>query len=86
MSPNVRTEDLIDAKEVADLLGLGHPNSVSTYLHRYPDMPRPVVDRGPNRARLWLRPEIEAWARSRAGETAKRPPGGGRAAVGGGSA
>jgi predicted DNA-binding transcriptional regulator AlpA len=65
MSPTVRTEDLIDAKEVADLLGLGHPNSVSTYLHRYPDMPRPVVDRGPNRARLWLRPDIEAWARSR---------------------
>lgn len=73
MSPTVRTEDLIDAKEVAALLGLGHPNSTSTYLHRYSDMPRPVVDRGPKRARLWLRPEIEAWARTRAIDATRRP-------------
>jgi len=71
MSPTVRTEDLVDAKEVAELLGLSHSNATSTYLHRYPDMPRPVVDRGPNRARLWLRPEIEAWARTRAPQATK---------------
>ncbi|MCC5954408.1 MAG: hypothetical protein JJU45_20160 [Acidimicrobiia bacterium] len=61
MSPLVRTEDLIDAHDVADILGLTHPNSVSTYLKRYTDMPRPVVDLGRGRPRLWLRPEIEAW-------------------------
>lgn len=60
--PTVRTEDLVDARAIAEMLGLSHPNSVSTYQHRYADMPRPVVDLGPGRPRLWLRPEIEAWA------------------------
>ena len=62
----VRTEDLIDARGVAELLGLTHSNSVSTYQRRYPDMPRPVVDLGAGRPRLWLLPEIEAWANQRA--------------------
>lgn len=63
MSPLVRTEDLIDAGEVAELLSLSHRNSVSTYQRRYSDMPRPVVDLGPNRSRLWLRSQIEEWAK-----------------------
>jgi predicted DNA-binding transcriptional regulator AlpA len=63
MSPRVRTEDLIDARAIADLVGLSQRNTVSAYQRRYPDMPRPVVDLGPGRSRLWLRPEIEAWAR-----------------------
>jgi glutathione-regulated potassium-efflux system ancillary protein KefG len=63
--PLVRTEDLIDANDVARLLGLTHRNSVSSYLHKYEGMPRPVVDLGPKRTRLWLRPEIEAWVQQR---------------------
>ena len=63
MSPKVNTEDLIDANEVAAILGLAQSNSVSLYQRRYADMPRPVVNLGPNRPLLWLRPEIEAWAR-----------------------
>jgi predicted DNA-binding transcriptional regulator AlpA len=63
MAPKVNTEDLIDAREVADILGLTHSNSVSTYQRRYQDMPRPVVTRGQGRTLLWLRPEIEEWAR-----------------------
>ena len=66
MSPMVRTEDLIDATEVARILGLRHRNTVSEYLRRYPAMPRPVIDLGPRRPRLWLRPEVESWARKRA--------------------
>lgn len=62
----VNTADLIDAHGVAEILGLAHPNSVSTYLKRYDDMPRPAVDLGRGRPRLWLRPEIERWARDRA--------------------
>ena len=62
MSPEVRTEDLIDARGVAKILGLSHANSVSTYQKRYPDMPRPVLDLGPGRTKLWLRPQIEAWS------------------------
>ena len=61
----VETEDLIDSNEVALLLGLSHRNTVSQYLAKYPDMPRPVIDLGPKRPRLWLRPEIESWVQHR---------------------
>jgi glutathione-regulated potassium-efflux system ancillary protein KefG len=65
MSPKIETEDLIDAQGVAELLGLSHRNTVSSYQRRYPDMPRPVVDLGPGRPRLWLRSQISRWQRSR---------------------
>jgi len=61
MSPLVDTNDLIDAEAVAQILGLSHRNSVSLYQRRYGDMPRPVVDLGAGRVKLWLRPEIERW-------------------------
>jgi glutathione-regulated potassium-efflux system ancillary protein KefG len=57
---------LVDAHEVAAILGLSHRNSVTTYLRRYPDMPRPVIERAGGRTRLWLRPEIAKWAEQRA--------------------
>jgi predicted DNA-binding transcriptional regulator AlpA len=69
MSPRVRTEDLCDAQEVAKILGLSHRNSVTTYLKRYSDMPRPVVELQRGRLRLWLRPEVERWAEKRLGPT-----------------
>jgi predicted DNA-binding transcriptional regulator AlpA len=47
------------------MLGLTHHNTVSTYLRRYDDFPRPVVDRSGGRVRLWLRQDIEAWQRTR---------------------
>ncbi len=61
----VDLDDLIDAVDVAQILGLSQSNSVYLYLKRYPDMPRPVVDRGPRRAKLWLRSEVESWGRKR---------------------
>jgi glutathione-regulated potassium-efflux system ancillary protein KefG len=61
MSPTVATEDLIDARDVAEILGLSHPSAVSVYQHRYADMPRPVVDLGRGRPKLWLRPDIQQW-------------------------
>jgi predicted DNA-binding transcriptional regulator AlpA len=66
MCPMVNTEELCDAHEVARLVGLGHATSVHGYQRRYPDMPRPVVTLGRGRIRLWLRPEIAAWAERRA--------------------
>lgn len=57
----VDLEDLIDSREVASMLGLSQPNSVATYLRRYPEMPRPVVDLGPGRPRLWRRSAIQTW-------------------------
>jgi hypothetical protein len=66
MTPMINTEDLLDAQGVAGLLGLSHANSVHTYLRRYPAMPRPVLDLGPGRPRLWLRPQVERWMVDRA--------------------
>lgn len=66
MSRKVDLDDLIDAQEVANLLGLAQRNSVALYLKRYDTMPRPVIDRSSSRIRLWLRSEILAWDRARA--------------------
>jgi glutathione-regulated potassium-efflux system ancillary protein KefG len=66
VSPRVATEDLLDAQGVADVLGLSHRNTVSQYQRRYAEMPRPVLDLGEGRVKLWLRPEIENWAERQA--------------------
>jgi glutathione-regulated potassium-efflux system ancillary protein KefG len=71
MTPLVATEDLIDANGVATIVGLAHRNSVSLYQRRYEDMPRPVVELSNGRTKLWLRSEIEPWAKHQAA----RPPG-----------
>jgi len=65
MTRRVRPEDLVDAQEVARILGLSHRNSVTTYQQRYKDMPEPIVKLGRGRCQLWLRSEIESWARKR---------------------
>ena len=62
MSPRVATEDLLDAQGVADVLGLSHRNTVFQYQRTYDDMPRPVIDLGEGRVKLWLRPQVERWA------------------------
>jgi glutathione-regulated potassium-efflux system ancillary protein KefG len=72
MTPQVATEDMIDAQVVAEILGLSHRNSVSLYQRRYTDMPRPVLDLGDGRVKLWLRPEVEQWAERHAAAGRKR--------------
>jgi predicted DNA-binding transcriptional regulator AlpA len=76
VSPLVSTEDLIDAQAVAAIVGLSHRNTVSQYQSRYPDMPRPAVDLGDGRVKLWLRPEIERWTNDQvaSGRTRKKRP------------
>jgi glutathione-regulated potassium-efflux system ancillary protein KefG len=54
-------DDVIDAQGVAELLGLAQRNTVSQYQRRYPDMPRPIIDLGQGRCKLWLRSELEQW-------------------------
>ncbi len=51
--------------EVAEILGLRHHNSVTTYLHRYDNFPKPVVDKSADRIRLWVRQDIVAWRNER---------------------
>ncbi len=62
MERKVDVDELVDAQEVATILGLAHRNTVSVYQARYLDMPLPVVDRRSGRLKLWLRPEVERWA------------------------
>jgi predicted DNA-binding transcriptional regulator AlpA len=73
VTPLVETADLIDARGVAEILGLSHPNNVSVYRHRYADMPQPVVSLGRGRCVLWLRPEIERWAKDLEASGRTRP-------------
>ncbi|MDC3332020.1 hypothetical protein OAV42_00810 [Ilumatobacter sp.] len=61
MGERVDPDDLIGAAEVQAILRLSHPNSVTTYLKRYSDFPRPVVDLSESRIRLWLRQDVVAW-------------------------
>ncbi len=82
VTPRVNTEDLIDTQGVAEILGLTHRNTVLQYQNRYGDMPKPVFDLGKGRVKLWLRPEIEQWAKrqttrghARRGRAAGRPSG-----------
>lgn len=63
-------EDLVDAAEVAELLGLRHRNSVSTYMNRYKDFPRPLVERGARRGRFWARGDVLQWAACHPGKRA----------------
>lgn len=65
MDRMVNVDDLVDAHEVAALLGLAQANSVYLYQRRHEDMPKPIYERGPRRAKLWLRSEVLAWHRKR---------------------
>jgi predicted DNA-binding transcriptional regulator AlpA len=62
MAARVDTRDLVGAAEVAEILGLSHPSSVSTYVKRYSDFPKPVLELPKSRVRLWRRSEIVRWA------------------------
>jgi predicted DNA-binding transcriptional regulator AlpA len=66
MAPKVDTGDLVGAAEVAEILGLSHPSSVSTYAKRYSDFPRPILELPKSKVRLWRRSEIIRWTRSAA--------------------
>ena len=61
----VDPDDLIGAAEVQAILRLSHPSSVTTYLKRYSDFPRPVVDLSGSRVRLWKRQDIVRWHEQR---------------------
>lgn len=61
----IDASDVIDAQGVAELLGLAQRNTVSSYQRRYPGMPRPVIDLGQGRCKLWLRSEVVKWEHQR---------------------
>lgn len=72
MSRLVDLADLLDAREVAEVLGLGSRNSVSVYARRHEDFPRPVIDKADGHTKLWLRSEVEAWRQRHPGRRQAR--------------
>jgi predicted DNA-binding transcriptional regulator AlpA len=64
VSTLVDPEALIAADEVAAIIGLTNPRGVSVYRARHDDFPAPRIDKG--NCVLWLRADIEAWAKGRA--------------------
>ena len=65
MGDKLDPDDLIGAAEASTILRLSHPTSVTTYLKRYHDFPRPVVDLSSSRVRLWKRQDIVRWHKKR---------------------
>ena len=65
MGKKVDSDDLVAAAEVALLLRLSHPRSVTTYLNRYLDFPKLVVGLSASSVRLWRQQDIERWDRPR---------------------
>lgn len=58
-------DDLLDATDVAEALGLASSNAVATYGGRYEDFPSPVWESRGHRCKLWLRSDVTAWAAER---------------------
>jgi glutathione-regulated potassium-efflux system ancillary protein KefG len=65
MAQLIHVDDLVDATHVASAVGLTHRNSVATYMRRYGDFPRPLVETAGGRCRLWSRAEVERWIATR---------------------
>ncbi len=74
MGRSVDLDDLIDVGEVADLLGLAHKNSVTTYLRRYVDFPAPALEFADGRCRAWVRDDIATWQKRRGKNTGHDRP------------
>ncbi|MCU1358807.1 MAG: Prophage regulatory protein (AlpA) [Ilumatobacteraceae bacterium] len=62
MTKKVDPDQLIGPEEVAPIIGLTNQRGVSVYRKR-PGFPAPIIDKG--RCVLWLRADIERWARAR---------------------
>ena len=64
MARKIDPDDLLDGVAVAELLGWSGPKVVSVIRSRHPDFPQPVVELGRGRPTMWLRADVEAWARA----------------------
>ncbi len=61
MAKKIDPDELLDAGEVAEILGLSHKTAVTTYRGRYSDFPEPVLVKASGKCVLWLRADVEAW-------------------------
>lgn len=61
MGRRVDVDDLIDAHEVAALLGYASAQALSVNIQRGKKIPEPVYEKGQRKAKLWLRQDIEKY-------------------------
>jgi transposase-like protein len=57
----VDVAELVGAAEIADRLGLAHPEAVHNWRRRHQDFPEPVTRL--RQAMIWYWPDVEKWAR-----------------------
>lgn len=65
MGRKIDLDDLLDAHDVAELLGLSSPRAVATYRARHDDFPEPAWSSRGGRCQGWLRQDVAAWAAER---------------------
>jgi hypothetical protein len=61
MGRRVDVDSLIGAAEIAERLGVSHPETVHAWRRRYPDFPHPVAQL--RQALVWHWPDVARWAR-----------------------
>lgn len=61
MGRKVDLDDLLDATQVAELLGLSSRGAVSVYRQRYEHFPEPILERSSGRCQFWLRQDVVRW-------------------------
>jgi predicted DNA-binding transcriptional regulator AlpA len=61
VTPNVESEQLVGAAEIAQRLGLAQAQTVHLWRRRYADFPQPVATL--QQALIWYWPDVERWAR-----------------------
>ncbi len=54
-------DDLVGSTEIAERLGVAHPQLVHDWRRRHPDFPQPVASL--RQALIWSWPDVERWAR-----------------------
>jgi predicted DNA-binding transcriptional regulator AlpA len=64
----IEVTDLVGAAEIADRLGLSHPQTVHTLRRRHDDFPEPVVTL--RQAMVWSWKDVRKWA-ARTGRLSK---------------
>jgi hypothetical protein len=57
----VDVSELVGAAEIAERLGISHPQTVHTLRRRHGDFPEPVAQL--RQVIVWAWPDVEAWAR-----------------------
>jgi hypothetical protein len=57
----IDVQGLVGATEIAERIGVSHPETVHAWRRRYPDFPKPVAKL--KQAMVWYWPDVQRWAK-----------------------